>query len=272
MYRYFLIILSHFFFIQTASAHDFWIQPASFSPQVGDQTGIHLFVGQYFRGEPIPRMSSWFDRFVYKNTRLKQVPQPIAGNEWSDPAGVIPFKQTGLYVLGFQSRHQSVVIEPATFALYLQEEGLDRIIKLREQREESSKTGNEYFLRCCKALIPVEDHGNDGYDHTFGFKLELVPQKNPLTLPAGAGLPFQLLFFGEPVEGVLVAALEYENPMQRITARTDANGMVKLKLPKLGHWLIKAVHMTEVTEDESFADWQSFWASFVFDNSKSSLY
>lgn len=248
-------------------AHDFWIEPSNFNPGIGDNVDIHLRVGMDFDGEIVPRMSNWFDRFEYfigsNNEAL-----PIKGKEWNDPAGSISFEQNGLYLLGFQSQHQAIVIDPATFTFYLKEEGLDDILRLRESRGESEKKGNEIFLRCCKALIPCGDNAPTGFERQLGFKLELIPQKNPLVLHENEELPLQLLFMGEPVKNGLVAALEKKTPKERITARTDENGMVSLRIPQQGHWLIKAVHMTEVNDENVYADWQSFWASLVFDNQK----
>lgn len=259
-----------FFIISIASnlshAHDFWIEPTTFQPNLGDTVGIHLHVGMNFDGEIVPRMSNWFDRFEFMLGQDGD-PSPIPGKEWNDPAGEIEINQKGLYMLGFQSHHQAIVIDPATFTFYLKEEGLDNILKMREERGDSEKKGNEIFLRCCKALLPCDTTDFSGYDRQLGFKLELIPQKNPLTLAENEEFPVKLQFMGEPVQNVLVAALEKDNPTQHITARTDANGMVSLQLPYKGHWLIKAVHMVEVTDENVYADWQSFWASFVF-NSK----
>lgn len=252
--------------VNAARAHDFWIEPDTFQPELGDTVGVHLQVGMNFDGEIVARMSSWFDRFEYMIGADGDA-LPIPGKEWNDPAGEIVTDQKGLYMLGFQSHHQAIVIDPATFTLYLEEEGLDEILKKREARGDSEKKGNEIFLRCCKTVIPCETDDYSGYDRQLGFKLELIPQKNPLTLAEHEELPVKLLFMGEPVKNVMVAALEKNNPTEHITGRTDADGMVSLKIPYQGHWLIKAVHMTEVEDESVNADWQSFWASYVF-NSK----
>lgn len=267
----FMKIFISVFFIMLALpshvfSHDFWIEPSTFNPALGESVDIHLRVGVNFEGETVVRMSNWFDRFEFAVETENQV-YPIPGKEWNDPAGSIAVEHSGLYLIGFQSQHQAIVIDPATFAFYLKEEGLDDILQLREKRGESEKNGNEIFLRCCKAFITSKDQSLEGFDRILGFKLEMIPQKNPLALKADEELPLQLLFMGKPVQNVLVAAIEKENPSERIARRTDSSGMVRLRITKKGHWLIKAVHMTEVTEKDQFADWQSFWASLVFDNS-----
>ena len=46
------------------AAHDFWIEPSSFRPEVGSVVGIQLVVGQKFRGEPLPRNPALIAKFV----------------------------------------------------------------------------------------------------------------------------------------------------------------------------------------------------------------
>lgn len=46
--------------------------------------------------------------------------------------------------------------------------------------------------------------------------------------------------------------------------RSDGNGMATLELPVAGRWMISAVHLIPADTDPDL-DWESFWASFVFD-------
>ena len=51
MKRLMLII----FVAATARAHDFWIEPSTFHPQVGDAVTASLRVGENFAGDVVPR-------------------------------------------------------------------------------------------------------------------------------------------------------------------------------------------------------------------------
>jgi len=88
-----------------------------------------------------------------------------------------------------------------------------------------------------------------------------MPRKNPYALRAGSELPVALLFRGKPLAGVLVVAI---NPNETVQARTDAKGLVKLRLGRSGFWLIKAVHMDAAPPDAG-VDWESWWASVTFE-------
>ena len=54
------------------------------------------------------------------------------------------------------------------------------------------------------------------------------------------------------------------NPMEKVSARSDSDGRVRLRLSGAGMWLIKAVHMVPAPQG-SGADWSSDWASLTFE-------
>jgi uncharacterized GH25 family protein len=51
------------------------------------------------------------------------------------------------------------------------------------------------------------------------------------------------------------------DPGQKLSARTDAEGRVRFRLPQGGMWLVKSVHMIPGAK----ADWESYWASLTFE-------
>jgi uncharacterized GH25 family protein len=90
-----------------------------------------------------------------------------------------------------------------------------------------------------------------------------VPEASPAGLRPGADLPVRLLFQGKPLAGALVVAIPRDGPEAKVAARSDARGRVRLRLPRGGDWLVKAVHMVPAPR-ETGADWESFWASLTF--------
>jgi len=56
-----------------AAAHDFWIEPSSFRPAVGDRVTAALRVGQKLAGDPVPQMPSLIDRFTFNGTPMPGV-------------------------------------------------------------------------------------------------------------------------------------------------------------------------------------------------------
>lgn len=234
----------------TASAHDFWIEPATFRPAVGALVPMSLRVGQDFIGDPVPRDPSVIERFV---ARMGADEKPIAGFEGRDPAGLLRVEAPGAIVVGFRSRPTPLELPAEKFDESLRMEGLERIIELRAKRGESKKPDHEIFSRCAKALLAA---GNaPARDQLLGLRLELLMETES---------SFRLLFEGKPLAGALVVALRQDDPSIRLAARSDRGGRVTFVLPKRGVWLVKSVHMVAAPAG-SGADWESLWASLTFE-------
>ena len=232
-----------------AAAHDFWIEPSSFRPAVGDRVTAALRVGQKLSGDPVPRIPSLIERFVLNDT-------PMIGRTGSEPAGIALVAKDGLQWIGYQSTATEVTQNAQKFVQYLREEGLDRIVARGENRER--------FYRCAKALVAAGGRTSGTFDAPLGFTLELVPRRNPYAMQAGDELPVVLLFRGKPIANALVVAINRDDPETPVRARTDAKGRTKLRLARGGFWLIKAVHM-ETAPPGAGVEWESWWASVTFD-------
>ena len=76
-----------------ARAHDFWIEPSTFRPAVGQMVSTTLRVGQEFVGDPIPRSAQFIDSFVVRDGSNER---EVIGFENRDPAGYLRIEQPGL--------------------------------------------------------------------------------------------------------------------------------------------------------------------------------
>jgi uncharacterized GH25 family protein len=245
-------------------AHDFWIEPSSFRPQVGETVSARLWVGPTLQSaEPFPRFSKLIVTFALFAGSSET---PLTGRDGEDPAGTVRIERTGLQWIGYRSRDYPVSIEAAKFEEYLRQEGLEAIAEVRTRRGETGKPAREVFSRAAKALIEAGAPGPkaSGYDRNLGFTLELLPDKNPYAAKPGDTLTFRLLYQGKPLPGALVRAISRTRPQLDVAARADKNGRVALNLDAPGFWLVKAVHMVPAPAGVD-ADWQSLWASLTFE-------
>jgi len=243
-------------------AHDFWLQPSTFTPDANRVVSVRLLVGQKFRGEPIPRNAALIERFVIATAAGEA---PVPGRDGADPAGVLRAGAPGVAILGYASRNSSVALEAEKFEKYLAEEGLERVSAERRRRGETGKPARENYARCAKALLAVGGGGAasaSASDRPLGFRLELVAEKSTYASPPPASLPLTLLYEGKPLAGALVVAIPYDAPDEARSARTDAAGRVTVDIARRGQWLIKAVQMIPSATPD--ADWQSLWASLTF--------
>jgi uncharacterized GH25 family protein len=253
-----------------AHAHDFWIEPSTFRPAVGQLVSASLRVGQEFEGDPIPRSAQLIDSFTVREGNKEK---EVAGFENRDPAGYVRLEQPGLAIIGYRSKPNPLELDAAKFEEFLKLEGLERIIAIRAQRHETAKPDRERFYRFAKSVLnaelPASATGNRQpatavrFDQPFGYRFEIIPETNPC---ASTPLRVRLLYEGKPLAGALVTAMHRDDAGAhlRIRIRSDKSGRVTFDLPKNGVWLIKAVQMVPAPAGAN-ADWESMWASLTFE-------
>lgn len=249
-------------------AHDFWIQPSSFTPPLNVPVRVRFMVGDHFAGEPLPRNGRMIERFfsVGPTGETKEV----VGADGVDPAGIIRFETPGLHIVGYDGRPSAVNLEASAFEAYLKEEGLERISRDRVQRGESGKPGREQFSRSVKTFIRAGSPANsEGFDRAVGLPLEIVPEADPF-VSGRTELPVRLLFDGQPLEGALLVVMKKNSsPAGKgevvSTVRSDETGRAVLTIAP-GVLLIKAVHMVRA-QPAAGADWSSTWTSLTFETS-----
>ena len=244
---------------QLATAHDMWIEPTTFFPEAGQIVGARLRVGQQFAGDPIGRDPSLIKQFVLVDATGDR--KPVLGRIGANPAGFLRLEAPGLHIIGYRSNHSEAQPQtPEKFNQYLKEEGLEALAA-------SLQPGagvRELFSRCAKSLLLSGAANPDQQDRALGFTLELVAERNPYTMAAGDDLPVRLTYENHPLAGALVVAMNKQNPAEKLSARTDDDGRVRLRLNSPGMWLIKAVHVIPAPAGLS-AEWESFWASLTFE-------
>ena len=196
-------------------------------------------MGEHFRGEPVPRAGPKIVKFVIASSSGEV---PIGGLPGTDPAGFVRVTSPGFLILGYRSSRTPITLEAEKFEKYLQDEGLDAVVKARAAKNESVKPGNEVSPGA-RNRVAGNGTGEAGFDGTLGFTLELVAESNPLKLRAGDTMKMRLLYEGRGLAGGLVKLTQRDDPGNTATARTGADGTVSFKLPRKGVWLARVVHM-----------------------------
>lgn len=243
-------------------AHDFWIEPETFRPQPGARVGLRLYVGQHFAGESIPYFPDRFERYVSAGPAGEQ---PIPGVLGDEPAGTITPATPGLYVIGLRTRPETVSFDSSEeFEQYLRMEGLERNLALHRQRYKPGRKIRESYFRCAKSLIAAGAVGDAPADRALGLPLELVALTSPYRTGPHAPLRLQLRYHGKPLDGALVMLSSKRQPLPRLTARTDADGIAQFQPRQPGTWLATAVHMVPASPFAT-EDWNSAWASLSFE-------
>ena len=256
------LLLPVILFAQPAAAHDFWIEPDSFSASQGAPLNIRLREGVGFKGDTLPFIRQWFVDFTTVTAAGRE---PVFSLQGDDPAAVLEMSD-GPLLIGYQSFPNLTTLDAAKFNRYLEEEGIEYIREQRIARGEDDAPAPEYFVRCAKALAqgPDSDGEEDIYARALGYTLELIPEQNPYAMAVGDDLTFRLLLRGEPAAGLLVQAFTQAQPESIQKIRVGDDGLATVRLDASGVWLIKAVNIEPETRSPD-ADWLSHWASFVFE-------
>jgi uncharacterized GH25 family protein len=242
-------------------AHDMWIEPTTFSPEIGQVVSVRFRVGQDLLGDPMPLDPSLVNQFVVRDAAGLR---PVVGREGRDPAGLVRVASPGLLAIGYHSNPSAIEMAAEKFNLYLKEEGLDAVSAARASRNETGTAAHELFSRCAKSLVFSGSASEAQVDRPLGFTLELVAERNPYAVRPDQDLPVRLTYENRPLAGALVVAMNRANPAEKLSARTDKDGRVRFKLHPGGMWLIKAVHMVPAAAG-THAEWASFWASLTFE-------
>jgi hypothetical protein len=243
-----------------AVAHDFWVEPARFRP-VHFPLPVRLMIGDGFPGAAFPRDPTHIREFVIASgASVRSVP----GRTGIDPAGYVPDAQPGLHVVAYRSAPRTITLSGEKFDSYVQDEGLDGVVKLRAAAHAPRAPVTEIFSRHARALLLVGDPDAGAADRPLGFTLELVAERNPYALGPGGELPVRLLYHGRPLGDAWVTARQAGSHGETYRLRTDREGRATFRLSHPGMWIIRSLHMIKASPGLE-ADWESLWASLTFE-------
>ncbi|HMO38740.1 MAG TPA: DUF4198 domain-containing protein [Saprospiraceae bacterium] len=246
------------------TAHEFWLAPGQYRIKPGKTVSLDLLIGEDFQGNLWGARTRRTQSLVLLGQGSQQdlTAQALASDSLS-----VQFKckKPGTYLLAMRSQNSFLELEGDKFNAYLEEDGIENILALREQRGELDKPAREFYQRCAKSLLQAGKKTDETYNVITGMPLEIIPLQNPYTMKPGDVLPVQILFENKPLPNVVVRSWYKmdETKTRDERHRTNAEGIADIKLDARGYWMISLVRMIE-NNDKSQADYQSYWASLTF--------
>jgi hypothetical protein len=247
-----------------ASAHEFWMlaQPAALP--VGGATRLSLNVGEYFNGDVIAFSTQYVAALHhyglgFDHDLLRHVATTPTVGEFK-----VRLEKPGTHMFSYDSHPNRITLEAGKFHAYLHDEGMDEIVKQREDAGTGATPARERYRRYVKTLVEVGGKSDATFAVHTGQRFEIVPIDNPLTAGVGDTLRFTLLFEQKPLVNALVKAWYlHDDQTVMIRARTDAAGKFAYNLPYAGTWMLSVVHMIPTT-DSTEDDWDSLWGNLTF--------
>ena len=247
------------------SAHDFWVQPAAFHASAGSPVPITFQVGH---GADRQRWGGGMQRVV----SLRAIgPGGVVTDRRSRlrlgqiDDGVLTFA-SGTHVIAFETNNAASTLPADKFNAYLTGEGLTPAIQRRRETNTTDAAGRELYSRRAKAVVCVgpADGRDEHVTGPVGQTLEIAPERNPCTLPAGEALPVRVYYAGRPLAGALVKLTNLDFDARTLEQNlTDANGRATFRVPRTGSWLLNVV-WTRPLDAHASADFETVFSSLTF--------
>ncbi len=257
-------IVSLLLVVSNLSSHDLYILPAKFFTEGGRPANGAIHNGDSFpESEAGPVLERIRDARVISAKGLTPLRDLLIDGKRATFVFTPP--ASGDYLLTVRTIPNFISMKAADFRAYLKEEGLDDVIKWREEHGVADQPSRERYRKYAKSLL-VAGRGDGFYRHEVGLTIEIVPELDPARLEPGGKLPARILFRGKPAAGLQIEAAWAAGGQSKtvVVGRTDSSGRISVPLEKHGLWRIHTLKMERCTEP-AIADWESYWASLTFE-------
>ncbi len=250
-----------------ALAHDFYLIPASSSPELAADFDLALHVSETFPGEPTAWRSKQTREF-YLLDGTGRLDLKGAALEGDPLKARVRLRSEGTSVFALVSEPSYIEIEPAKFEDYLKREGHEEILGMRKDMKARGAPGRERYSRYVKTLVDASGHGSDVARQRLGLTIEIVPDRRPSDLRPGDLLPARVFFEGRPYStGYLCATYAGYSVAHDDYAwcgRLDGEGRAHVPIRASGWQLLRTSRMRALAGDDR-ADWVSYWAALTFE-------
>jgi uncharacterized GH25 family protein len=209
-----------------AWAHDLWLMCPK--AKAGEKLTVEIGYGHNFpKDEQIDSATLTEIYVMGTKGKIKTAPGADKKNRTGKPLAA------GSYVVAGGTKARFFTKSPAGYVNKPKNEVSDAIKCFRS-------------VKYAKALVNLGPKA-DQASQPLGQDLEIVPLVNPATLKAGSDLPVKVLMAGKPLAKAEVTATFAGFSKDRAMAfyaKTNSDGVVKVKLWHPGLWLVRVAHKT----------------------------
>jgi len=260
------IILICAFLALPVFAHDLFLKPNSFFAKINQKISISVMNGTFQTSEGAVSFARLTDVSVVapSGNRTNQKEADFTKNETTAFLNLEP-KEAGNYIVGLSTMWRENSLPAKEFNEYLVGEGIPDILEDRKRDKELETDGRYRYSKYVKTILQVGNKQSDTYKTVLGYAVEMIPQANPYKLKKGNTIEILCLKDGKPLAGQTVLT-GYESG-GRLAAeksvRSDAKGIIKIKLDGAGRWYAKFINMVKV--DDPKLNYESKWATLTFE-------
>ena len=259
----------------SASAHDLWLVVGKYRLAPGEITRV--FVNS---GDQYPESLSLLGELRLTTVALHGPLEARRISAFRVDGKSLSFDLQGTaigsHVIALGTRPRRVRLKAEDFEDYLEENGLERILALRDELGENADAAVERYSKWAKATIDVvvgvgdpeseESHADTepSWSKPVGHRIEIVPSRNPNRVLPGEELELQLLYEGEPLAEMPILGGKAGGPRGEIKTKTDGSGKAIVTIPSDGRWYLSSIHLVRVDDDPQIS-WESFWCTLTFE-------
>ena len=254
------------FLVASVFAHDLFLKTDSFFLAPNSAFTLKIMNGTFQASEGAVSFARLNDASVISAGKRTH-PQETAFTKDATTAymNLRTGAQEGTVVVGLSTKTREIALKAAEFNEYLKEDGLPDTLEERRRTGELEKDARERYGKHVKAILQVGNRRTDDYKTVLGYPVELVPQANPYKLKKGDAMEILCLKDGLPLAGQVVLAGREEagKIIPAPDMRSDAKGIVKLRLGGAGKWYVKFINMTRLSDPN--LNYESKWTTLTFE-------
>lgn len=244
-------------------AHEFWIDPGTYTIAPNTALSGNLRVGQEFVGASMSYLPRNFETFVVINGGQTR---EVEGRLGDIPALNIDDMADGLAVVVHQTGVSDLTWSTwERFLNFANHKDLGDVTAMHDARGLSQENVQEDYIRYAKSLVAVGEGA--GADARFGMRAELVALDNPYTDDLGGAVTMELWYDDalQPDYQVELFAQDRDGNVEITLHRTDAEGVVTLPVEAGMIYMADAVFL-EPAEPAAEGDamWVTHWANMTF--------
>ncbi len=246
---------------QTASAHEFWIEPLQYQVDTGQKVQARFRNGEEFKGIDLPFFDRRSDRFAY---RLNGTTTNLSPRIGDSPAFDVDGLTDGLLIISHETTPST--LNYATweeFQKFADHKAFADIRARHDARGLPSQDFLERYTRHAKSLVAIGDGA--GSDKRFGLATEFVAAANPYTDDLYGFFPVVLYDADTPRPDAQIEMFE-QAPDGTVTVslhKTDAQGAANLPV-KPGHTYLLDAVILRPAPDDIRPVWDTLWAALTF--------
>ena len=260
----FLVITT--LFTLSVSGHDLFLKPESFFVKPGASVRLSVMNGTFLTSEGAVAYARLTDVSVVSPGGQRSNPKEadFTKNETTAFRSVAT-PEAGNYVVGLSTNWRENALAAKEFNEYLTLEGIPDVLDNRKRDKELDKDARYRYSKYVKTIIQAGEKRTDEYKAVLGYAVEMIPQQNPYRSKKGGSIDVLCLKDGKPLVGqtVLVGYEAAGKLAAEKALKSDAKGMIKIKLDNVGKWYAKFINMVKI--DDPKTNYESKWATLTFE-------